>query len=388
MIRQAVILCGGAGTRLGNLTKDTPKPMLPVGGRPFIEHLMQEVTRYGISEIILLTGYLGEQFDQYDGTTINHACVRVCRETEPLGTWGGVVAAKDLLEPWFLLMNGDSWLDYNLTHMLTQHPSGIHMLGRFVKNADRYETLNINRNQVNQIIPRGEAEHGFINSGIYAVNRIQVEHSSLGPSSLEKDVLPGLACTGRLTVDTCQSSTYFIDIGVPADYDAAQYTMVEQRTKPALFVDRDNCLTYDHLGYTHHPRDMQFKPGAAELIKHANQNGWYVFVVTNQGGVTKGQYAEHYVLDFHRKMQYNLANNHSYIDALEYEIALDSNRRKPGPGMIKDLMSEWMIDVGPSFMIGDKVSDAEAGINAGIAGYQIDDQADLLEQFGEYIVRK
>ena len=385
MIRQAVILCGGKGTRLGSLTAETPKPLLPVGDRPFIEHLIQEVTRYGISEIILLTGHLGEQFDRYNGTTINHAQIRVHREETPLGTWGGVVQACELLDPWFLLMNGDSWLDYDLTSMLLKQPDTMHMLGRYVSPADRYETLEVNKENVKAIVPRGQATGGFINSGIYVVNREVVKISAPGHSSLEQYLLPWLAETGTLTVDLCQSNTFFIDIGVPEDYERAQVDLIAQRTRPALFVDRDNTLTYDREGYTHHPDDMEFKPGAMELIHLANRMGWYVFVVTNQGGVTKGVYEEHYILDFHRKMQYTLAEFGAHIDGLEYEIELVSRRRKPRPGMIEALIASWPIELGPSFMVGDKLADREAGIAAGIGGYCLQPDDNIFEKFGAYI---
>jgi len=383
-MKQAVILCGGQGTRLGELTKDTPKPLLHVGDKPFIEHLMQEVTRYGFEEIILLTGHLGEQFDVYDGTVINRATIRVLREPKPLGTWGGVVYAQDYLDDYFLLLNGDSWLDYDLSKLHNVKPSYIHMVGRYVTDTDRCEILNINKNTVKQILPRGEWTNGYINSGIYVVNKqVIAEYNNVYVTSLETHVLPVLASIGHLTVDTSQSDTFFIDIGVPDDYLRAQTEVITQRTRPALFIDRDNTLTVDH-GYTHHPDDMEFKPGAIELIQHANLKGYYVFVVTNQGGVTKGKYKEHYILDFHRKMQYTLMMQGAHIDALTYEIELDSYRRKPNPGMLLDLMQEWPIDLNSSVMIGDKMADREAGINAGIAGYRYL-EGDLFEIFGDYI---
>lgn len=389
MIRQAVILCGGKGTRLGELTKDTPKPLLDVGDWSFIEHLMQEVSRYGFEEIVLLAGHMGTDFWVYQGATFNHAKIKVIIEDRPRGTWGGVVDAKEHLDDYFVLMNGDSWLDIDMTRLRSMKPNGIHMIGRYVADAERYETLDINKTNVKRIIPRGEAKNGFINSGVYVVEKtcVDIIHSE-HPISLENMLLPTLADTGALTVETVSSNTYFIDIGIPEDYERAQTEVPEHRTRPALFVDRDNCLTYDRDGYTHHPDDMEFKPGAIELIKLANIAGWYVFVVTNQGGVTKGKYEEHYILDFHRKMQYTLNRYNAHLDGLDYEIELDSWRRKPNPGMIEEFMSDWFIDKEMSFMIGDKLSDKQAGEAAGIRGFQIDDQGDIYDQFGDYIVRK
>ena len=115
MLRQAVVLVGGRGTRLGELTADSSKPMLPIGDRPFLELLIDEISRHGIDELLLLCGYLGEGLvDRFDGTT-KHGCRIKCQmEDAPAGTVGALRNAYDALAPEFLLLNGDSFFDINL----------------------------------------------------------------------------------------------------------------------------------------------------------------------------------------------------------------------------------------------------------------------------------
>jgi len=386
-MKQAVILAGGVGSRLGELVGNMPKPLLTVGDRPFLDHLVQEISRWGFERILILGGYHGDMIAAlYDGITFNHVDISVVLEDEPLGTGGALVHALEYLDDYFMLFNGDSWIDYNLVDMMDLEPEGVHMLGRFSNTASRHETLEINKTSVKAMNPRGQFEHGFINAGVYAVNKEMISDFLPGDRkiSFEDDVLPVIISDNKASVSFVTQRTYFIDIGIPDDYARAQTEIPAHRTRPALFIDRDNTLTYDREGYTHHPKDMEFKPGAIELIKHANNMGYYVFVVTNQGGVTKGEYAEHYVLDFHREMQYNLRKHGAHIDALEYEIGLDSPRRKPQPGMLLDLIQSWPIDLDKSIMIGDKAADAEAGFAAGIVGHQYID-GDIYEMFGEYI---
>ena len=115
-IRQAVILVGGKGTRLGAITRAVPKPMLPIaGGRPFVDYLLEMIERHGYRDIILLAGHLGEALEAaYDRRRIGEAMVRVMREPVPLGTAGALTVAREALDPRFLLMNGDAFFDINL----------------------------------------------------------------------------------------------------------------------------------------------------------------------------------------------------------------------------------------------------------------------------------
>src|SRR5882757_4325658 len=109
-------LVEGLGTRLGARTKTTPKPMLDVGGRPFLDTLIDEIARYdAFDEILLLAGHKAEVVQaRYSGTTRGRSRIIVALEPEPLGTAGALVHAAGLLQPRFLLLNGDSFFDFNL----------------------------------------------------------------------------------------------------------------------------------------------------------------------------------------------------------------------------------------------------------------------------------
>jgi NDP-sugar pyrophosphorylase family protein len=115
-IRQAVILAGGKGTRLGAITQNIPKPMLGIAGdRPFLDYLIEMIERHGYRDIVLLAGHLGEALEAaYDGRRIGEATIRVVREKVALGTAGALTIAQDALDPRFLLMNGDAFFDINL----------------------------------------------------------------------------------------------------------------------------------------------------------------------------------------------------------------------------------------------------------------------------------
>lgn len=146
--------------------------------------------------------------------------------------------------------------------------------------------------------------------------------------------------------------------------------------KPALFLDRDGVLNEDR-GYVYRWEDFHWIPGAKETVAAFNRAGWLVIVVTNQSGVGRGYYTEEAMHALHERMQQDLAAAGAHIDAFYHaphhpEAPLEAYRhpdpplRKPNPGMILLALQEWPIDPDASMLIGDKPSDLEAALRAGI----------------------
>jgi D-glycero-D-manno-heptose 1,7-bisphosphate phosphatase len=119
-MRQAVILVGGKGTRLGAMTAELPKPMMAIGDKPFIHYLIEEVARHGFKDILLLCGHLAETiYSDFDGQIVNGARLRCVVEDVAMGTGGALLQASDQLASEFLLLNGDSLFDFNLNDLGT-----------------------------------------------------------------------------------------------------------------------------------------------------------------------------------------------------------------------------------------------------------------------------
>lgn len=148
--------------------------------------------------------------------------------------------------------------------------------------------------------------------------------------------------------------------------------------KPALFLDRDGVLNEDQ-GYVHRWEDFRWIPGAKETVAAFNRAGWLVIVVTNQSGVGRGYYTEDDMHALHRRVDAELAQAGAHIDAwyfcpmhpdakLERYRHPDPPNRKPNPGMILQALQDWPIDAAASLLIGDKPSDLEAALRAGLRG--------------------
>ena len=381
-IRQAAILVGGLGTRLGALTAETPKPLLRCGDRPFLAWVLRELCRYGIEETLLLTGYLAGTVDRALpglAAELPRPMRLLClAEPTPAGTGGALFHARAHLAERFLLLNGDSWLDTPLGPLLAaDDPAPVigRMLLRPVPDAARYGIVDTDGERVVAFREKdGRAGPASINAGIYRLDRRVLDRVSAS-CSLERDVMPALAMDGALRATV--AGGYFIDIGVPDDLEGAQTELPARLRRRALFLDRDGVINHNH-GYVGTQDRFDFMDGALEAIAAATRAGWHVFVVTNQSGIARGLYDEAAFDTLMRWLSDRVLAAGGTIDDMRYcpyhpdatvdAYRRDSDWRKPAPGMILDLLTRWELDPAQCVLVGDQLSDLAAACAAGVPG--------------------
>ncbi|MGB9269682.1 MAG: HAD family hydrolase, partial [Pseudolabrys sp.] len=157
--------------------------------------------------------------------------------------------------------------------------------------------------------------------------------------------------------------------------------------RPAAFLDRDGVLNVDH-GYVHRPEQLEWIDGAREAVSLLNLAGYFVLIISNQSGIARGYHDEAAVKSFHAYMQNELAALGAHIDAFYFcphhpegsikSLAVSCRCRKPAPGMLEQAAREWPIDIGASFLIGDKDDDMAAAAAFNIRGIKFNSLKDSL----------
>jgi len=226
-MREAVVLAGGLGTRLRSAVGELPKALAPVGGRPFLDWLLQALAQQGFGHVVLSLGYRADAITQHlhDTGGVPGLDISYAVEQQPLGTGGAIRQSLEHVrgERAFVL-NGDTLVqaDFGAMEAAGEHyRARLVMALKAVDDAARYGAVRLGGDHVAAFVEKGAPGPGLINAGVYLVRRDLFEGLSLPDRfSFEQDFLvPNL---DELRVVACITQGYFIDIGVPEDYARAQ----------------------------------------------------------------------------------------------------------------------------------------------------------------------
>ena len=224
---QAILLCGGMGTRLRSVVADRPKPMADICGKPFLQYLLEMLRDKGITEVIFALGYMGEMIEEYfqDGSAFGLK-IAYSYEEDPLGTGGAIRnALPKIMEEEVLVLNADTYfpMDYQGLYRFHQENDGDFSLAtRAVPDISRYGAVR--RDAAGRILAwnekledGGQPLAGEINGGIYVMKKSLIAEIPEGKQSLEQDCVPKWLSEGK-RIFGLPFDGYFMDIGIPKDY--------------------------------------------------------------------------------------------------------------------------------------------------------------------------
>ena len=361
-----VILCGGRGSRLKNLTKKLPKPLIKINNKYFLTYLIQFYQRYDFENIYLLAGFKGKIIQkEFNNKKFNFIKTKCFIENRPLGTGGSLNLLKKKLKNDFLLINGDSYLEYNFENFLKKSNKNslcniILINSKNYKENNQLNNLSINKSK--QVLFK--SKFNLMNSGIYLFKKKILKQIPKKKFSLENDLLTSLI--SKKQVSGHIENGFFIDIGTKKRLNYARKILPKQLKRPAVFLDRDGVLNED-TGYVYKWKDFIFKKNIIKKLLHFIKKKYLIFIVTNQSGIGRKFYK---IRDFdflHKKIKTYLSKKGIYLDDVlycphhpEYGIGKFKNNclcRKPNNLLIKNIFKNWSINKNKSFMIGDKFTD-------------------------------
>ena len=384
-----IILAGGLGTRLRSVVSEVPKCMAPVGGKPFLWYLLEQLRGYGVNRVILSVGYLKEVVQDWIAAHEREYPFewRFAVEEEPLGTGGGIrLAASMAGEPDVVVLNGDTFFDADFEALVqTRKESGlpIALALKPMRDLCRYGSVELGADGV--IMAFREKQHcetGLINGGVYVLDRNSAVFDGLPDKfSFEKAVLEPVCAAGKLA--GLVQDGYFIDIGVPEDYERAGREpglLCSRLTLPGiirssegfdtLLLDRDGVLNRLRPGdYVKTIEEFEWLPGALYALSLAACKFEHIFLVTNQRGVGRGVMTRKALDEIHQWMLEDVRAHGGRIDGIYCCTAVSDAdpRRKPNPGLFYDICSDFPdVSASRTLMIGDSESDRLFAQNCGI----------------------
>ncbi|HEF3288296.1 TPA: nucleotidyltransferase family protein [Campylobacter jejuni] len=213
---QAIILCGGLGTRLKSVIKDIPKPMAPINDKPFLEFIFEHLKKQGIKEVILAVSYKYEVIQEYFKDEFLGIKIKYSIEKEPLGTGGAINEALKFIKNEAYVLNGDTFFDIDLSK-LRLNESKICLALKQMNGFDRYGTVELDgKNYIKLFKEKEFKKQGLINGGIYLLNKDIFNDFDLQEKfSFEEFLQENYE---KLKAKAHIFDDYFIDIGVPEDY--------------------------------------------------------------------------------------------------------------------------------------------------------------------------
>lgn len=393
MVKQAVVLAGGMGTRLQPFTDTAPKPMFPINGRPFIHYLMEQIALFGIMDVLVLLGYMpdkiieslgdGSEFGlkiQYDITSVDY------------DTGARIRNAKNKLKDDFILMYCDNYcpIDYKKLCKDFRKNNSIIQLSAY-KNTDNYTKNNlfIGDDGLVKTYDKKRATAGLLGVDIgYAIVKKEVlDLLDEGNVNFETSVYPKLVSSKKLYATITEHRYYSI-----GSYERIELTKEFFSAKKTVFIDRDGTINErpPKACYIEKPEEFVWLPNAREGIKLLNDNGYRVILVSNQPGIARGRMTENDLEAIHNKMERDLDKIGAHIDKIYYcPHGWDEGCecRKPKPGMFFMAQKEFSLNLTECVMIGDDDRDMEAGLAAGCKVIQVDNERDFYTVIRDELVQ-
>ena len=399
---KAVIMAGGKGTRITSVARDIPKPMIPIEGKPVLEHELECLREQGFTDVILTVSHLGHVIMDYfgDGGGISPVTgkpfgvkIEYFVEKEPLGNAGALFCLKDRLMEDFLLLNADAIFDVDFSRLLAWHRKKGGLATLFTHpNSHPYDSGLIVADENGAVTrwltkedERPQWYRNRVNAGLHVLSPALLETRPDTPRiDLDRQLLKPLAGTGKMY---CYDSPEYVrDMGTPERYEGVcrDYAsgLVRARNlrnkQRAVFLDRDGTINR-YVGFLREIEQFELLPGVAEAIRRINASGYLAIVVTNQPVIARGEVTREQLREIHNKMETLLGHEGAYVDALYYcphhpdrgypgevpELKIDCGCRKPRPGLLLRAAADYNIDLANSWMIGDSDSDVQAGQAAG-----------------------
>ena len=365
-INQAVILAGGLGKRLRPITNKIPKPLVDVGGKPFLQHIIEQLKNNKLKEIIILAGYKSNLIiDFVKKLKVSKIKIKVLDQPINFNTGARLLKALPLLKKNFLLLYGDNYCGIDIKKMIKRYNKQTKPLQLLAyEDLFNFSKPNLEIDKDSNIIfydkERKKKNLKHVDVGYMCVDKIIFKNIFFSENlSLSKDLLPNL--TQFKKVSAYKTFNQYCSVGNLKRLSHAREMLKE---KKFIFLDRDGVLNKKPKkgNYVCNTNQIKWKEGSLNALNILKKNDFQTIIVSNQAGIGRGIVSKKMVSKINIKMSDQAKKaggsiDHIYICPHHWED--DCFCRKPMPGLFLNAQKNLTLDFSKIFYIGDQKSDMD-----------------------------
>lgn len=376
---QVVILCGGLGTRLRPHTEYLPKPMIPCNGKPFLLYLLQQMSNQGLRKFVLLTGYLGENIENFfgDGSEWGWS---IHYSKGPVGwdTGKRIWEARFKLDKNFLLLYSDNFAPFSLDKVFALHEKNQTSL-TFTVSPKYPGNVSVDKSGIVKKYDNNRSDHilDFVEIGYMIIEKDKTLDFYQSPGCSFSSVIEKMVSSSEVSALVQHDSYHSIS-------DPVRWKVAEEYLdfKKIILIDRDGVINKkaQRGEYISSWNEFKWVSDTRVAMKLLAQKGFKFIIVSNQAGIARGMVDLNELEKIHINMKNELLNDG--IEILDIYICPhhwteDCFCRKPNPGMLFEASRDWLLRLDKTLFIGDDHRDCKASYNAGCKSVLIGESSEM-----------
>ena len=365
--KQAAILCGGLGTRLRPYTDNMPKPMISCDGKPFLWHIMRQLYELGISQFILLTGYLSEQIEEYFGNgDIWNWDIQYSKGLVDWDTGKRVWEARNKLDDIFLLLYSDNFAPFPLDRLYSLHKKNQTPL-TFMVSPKNPGNISLDKSSFVQRYDnnRSGLDLDYVEIGYMIVERDKTLSFYENPECSFSSILQKMATQNQISAWVQKDSYHSIS-------DPGRWKKTNEYLSPKkiILMDRDGVINKKapRGEYICKWENFEWIEETRNAMRKLAKAGFKFIIISNQAGISRGIVDTDNLEQIHNNMKYELM--HDGIEILDIYVCPHHWNdkcwcRKPNPGMLFEASKDYLFRLDKTLFIGDDPRDCQTAWNAG-----------------------
>jgi histidinol-phosphate phosphatase family protein len=369
MTMQAIILCGGLGTRLRPITDNVPKPLALLNGKPFIDYLLKQLKSQGIKQVLLLTGYLGNLLKKKIGNG-NKYGLKITYSDGPINwdTGRRIWEAKKLLQKEFLLLYSDNFTTFNLDNLKKFHKKNNLSITLTISKKNPGNILISKKGIVKKFAVNRSNKNSYVEIGYMIIKKKNLLREFKNKDCNLSEIIRSLSQKKQVSAIETVDNYYSI-----SDKKRLNKTEKYLSNKKIILIDRDGVINFKSkkARYINSWSEFNFIPRTYESLKKLSKKGFKFIVISNQAGIGRGETKLEELKKIHKNMINKFKSDGIQILKV-YFCPHDWHEeclcRKPMPGMLLEASRDFKFRLDNTYFIGDDPRDLLAAKKANCNG--------------------